>query len=228
MAWRRDFVRSFLERDIPQLGVRVPALTLHRFWQMIAHYHGQVWNGAELARAFGVAHSTVRHYLDILSGALVVRQLAPWFENLGKRQVRAQKVYLADSGLLHALLGIEAQEALEGHPKVGASWEGFAIREILRWLDVPQDQCYFWATHAGAELDLLIFKDRHRPGFEIKRTTTPRLTPAIRSALRDLRLDRLTIVHAGEHAFPMSEQIEAVPLAELVQRSPWEAGMLRG
>jgi hypothetical protein len=227
LAWRRDFIRSFLERDIPQLGVRVPALTLHRFWQMLAHYHGQFWHGAELARAFGVAHTTVRRYLDILTGALVVRQLAPWFENIAKRQVKAPKVYLADTGLLHALLGIEDQETLEGHPKVGASWEGFAVREIVRWLDVDWEQCHYWATQSGAELDLLVSRGTRRLGFEIKRTTAPRITPSMRSAMKDLKLDRLIVIHAGEHAFPLAAGIEAAPLADLVRRPPalaWEPG----
>jgi predicted AAA+ superfamily ATPase len=210
-AWRRDFIRGFLERDIPQLGIRVPAVTLHRFWQMLAHYHGQTWNGAELARAFGVAESTVRRYLDILAGALVVRILPPWHENLGKRQVRAPKVYLADTGLLHTLLGIREQADLEAHPKVGASWEGFVLKEVVRKLDVRWEDCYFWATHAGAELDLLVFKDGRRLGFEIKRTTAPRLTPSMRSAMDNLKLHGLVVLHAGEHVFPLAPGVEAWP-----------------
>lgn len=214
-AWRRDFIRSFLERDLPQMGIDIPANTLHRFWRMLAHWHGQTWNGAELGRAFGVAHTTVRRYLDILTAAMVVRQLQPWHENLGKRQVRAPKVYLSDSGILHSLLGIVGQEDLEGHPKVGASWEGFALREIIHRTGARQEECFFWATHGGAELDLLLVRGGERLGFEIKRTTAPRLTPSMRSALSSLRLDRLTVVHAGEHAFPLGERIQAVPLAEL-------------
>jgi hypothetical protein len=215
VAWRRDFIRSFLERDLPQLGIDIPANTLHRFWRMLAHWHGQTWNGAELGRAFGVAHTTVRRYLDILTGAMVVSQLQPWHENLGKRQVKAPKVYLSDSGLLHSLLGIASQEDLEGHPKVGASWEGFALREIIRRTDAQPEECFFWATHGGAELDLLLVRGGERLGFEIKRTTAPRVTPSMRSAMSSLGLDRLTVVHAGEHAFPLGERITAVPLDRL-------------
>lgn len=153
-AWRREFVRTFLERDLPQLGIQVPSATLHRFWGMLAHHHGQVWNAAELARALGVAGSTVRRCLDLLTGALVVRVLQPWHENLGKRQVKSPKVFVADSGLLHTLLGIIRRDDLERHPKVGASWEGFVQREVMRQIGARPEECFFWATHAGAELDL--------------------------------------------------------------------------
>ena len=168
--WRRNFIRTFLDRDLPQLGVRVPAATMHRFWQMLAHYHGQILNGAELARAFGVAQSTVRHYLDILSGALVVRQLLPWYANLKKRQVKSSKVYLADTGLLHGLLGLKSKAELLSHPKVGASWEGFVISEVLAKLQAQPEEAYFWSTHAHAELDLLIARGNNRLGFEDKET----------------------------------------------------------
>jgi len=215
VLWRRDFIRTFLERDIPQLGIRIPANTLYRFWKMIAHYHGQIWNGSELARAFGVSHMTVRGYLDLLTGALVLRQLQPWHENMGKRQVKAPKIYLADSGMLHSLLGIQTQSDLESHPKVGASWEGFIIKEIIYRLGVNKEECYFWATHSGAELDLLIVRGARRLGFEIKRTTAPRLTPSIRSAMESLKLDRLTVIHAGEHAYPMGDRIDAAPFSHL-------------
>ena len=211
LAWRRDFVRSFLEQDLPQLGISIPAPTLHRFWKMLAHYHGQTWNGAELARAFGVAQTTVRRYLDILTRALVVRQLQPWHENLGKRQVKSPKVYLSDTGLLHHLLGIATQEDLESHPKVGASWEGFVIHEIMRRYDADAESCFFWATHAGAELDLLLMKGSQRLGFEIKRTTAPRITASMHAARDSLRLDKLTVIHAGQHAFSLAEGIEALP-----------------
>lgn len=221
VLWRRDFVRTFLERDIPRLGIRIPATTLHRFWRMITHYHGQTWNGNELARAFGVSHTTVRNYLDLLSGALVVRQLLPWHENLAKRQVKAPKIYLADSGILHTLLGIQTQDDLEHHPKSGASWEGFVIKEIIHLLGATHEECYFWATHSGAELDLLIIRGNWRLGFEIKLTTAPRLTPSMRSALESLKLDRLAVVHAGEHAFPMADRIDAVPLSRLSECVRW-------
>ncbi|MDP2810298.1 MAG: ATP-binding protein [Rhodocyclaceae bacterium] len=215
IAWRRDFIRTFLEQDLPQLGIAVPSVTLHRFWRMLAHYHGQTWNGAELARSFGVAHTTVRHYLDILTGALVIRQLQPWHENMSKRQVKAPKIYLSDTGLLHSLLGIAQQEDLEGHPKVGASWEGFVLKEIIRRYEARPEECFFWATHSGAELDLLLIRGQERLGFEIKRTSAPRLTPSMRSSLETLRLDRLTVIHAGEHSFPMTERVDALPLSML-------------
>jgi uncharacterized protein len=214
--WRRDFVRTFLERDLPQLGVRVPAITLRRFWTMLAHYHAQVWNGAELARAFGVSAPTVRHYLDTLTAALVLRQLPPWFENLGKRQVKAPKVYIADSGLLHTLLNVPTQADLEGHPKVGASWEGFALGEVMTRLGAQPEECFFWATHAGAELDLLVVRGNWRWGFEFKRTVAPRLTRSMHSALADLRLERLEVVHAGDQTFPLADTVRALALGRLL------------
>ena len=207
--WRRNFIRTFLDRDLPQLGVRVPAATMHRFWQMLAHYHGQIWNGAELARAFGVAQSTVRHYLDILSGALVVRQLLPWYANLKKRQVKSSKVYLADTGLLHGLLGLKSKAELFSHPKVGASWEGFVISEVLAKLQAQPEEAYFWSTHAHAELDLLIARGNNRLGFEVKYTTAPKLTRSMRIACEDLQLDSLTVLHAGDKDYPLAPNIQA-------------------
>ena len=212
MEWRRGLIRTFLDRDLPQLGVSIPAPTLHRFWTMIAHYHGQTWNGSELARALDVSQPTVRRYLDLLTAALVVRQLPPWYENIGKRQVKSPKVYITDSGLLHALLDLETREDLERHPKVGASWEGFALGEILARLGAFAEECFFWATHSGAELDLLVARGTRRLGFEFKRTTAPRLTPSIRSALEDLKLERLDLIHAGEKTFPLGERVRALPL----------------
>ena len=215
--WRRGFIRTFLERDLPGLGIEIPTETLRRFWTMIAHYHGQVWNGAELARAFAVSGSTVRRYLDLFTSALVLRQLPPWFENLGKRQVKSPKVYVADSGLLHALLNLRTREDLEGHPKVGASWEGFVLREIVERLGAQPEEVFFWATHAGAELDLLVVRGRRRFGFELKRTSAPRVTPSIRTALDDLRLERVDIVYPGEHTFPLAEHVRALALARLYE-----------
>jgi len=208
--WRLAFIRTFLERDIPSLGIQVPAVVLHRFWRMLAHYHGQLWNGAELARAFGISASAVRRYLDLLTGALVVRQLPPWHENIGKRQVRSPKVYVADPGLLHGLLGLESRRDLEGHPKLGASWEGFVLRELLTHLDARTEEAFFWATHAGAELDLFVVRGRRRLGFEVKRTTAPTLTRSMRSATETLKLDSLDVIHAGEHTFDLGERVRAV------------------
>ncbi|HLX06648.1 MAG TPA: DUF4143 domain-containing protein, partial [Thermoanaerobaculia bacterium] len=213
--WRRAFVRTFLERDLPQLGVTIPAETLRRFWTMLAHYHGQVWNGAEIARAFGIALTTVRRYLDLLTAALMLRQLQPWHANIAKRQVRSPKIYLADSGLLHALLGLGTLRDLEGHPKVGASWEGFALGEILVRLGAHPEESFFWATHGGAELDLLVVRGNRRLGFECKRTSAPRLSPSIRSALADLALDRLDVVHAGDHTYPLADRVRALALSRL-------------
>ena len=217
MEWRTAFIRTFLERDIPQLGFRVSAMTLRRFWNMLAHYHGQIWNASEFGRSFGVADTTVRNYLDLLSSALVVRLLQPWHENISKRQVKAPKVYIQDSGLLHGLLNLGVFSDLEGHPKVGASWEGFAIGEIIRRLGARPEECFFWATHGGAEIDLLVIRGGQRLGFEIKRTSSPRITPSLRSALSDLKLKRLDVVHAGEETFPMTERIRAVSLSRILK-----------
>jgi predicted AAA+ superfamily ATPase len=181
IEWRLSFLQTFLERDLPQLGVRTPAETLRRFWSMVAHYHAQTWNGAEIARAFGIGESSVRRYLDLLTDALVLRQLHPWHTNLAKRQVRSPKIYVEDSGLLHSLLGVETREDLEGHPKIGASWEGFLVKEIIERLNARTEECYFWGVHTGAELDLLVVSGKHRLGFEIKRTDAPSMTPSIRS-----------------------------------------------
>jgi predicted AAA+ superfamily ATPase len=215
--WRRDFVRTFVERDVAQLSLGVPGATLERFWAMIAHYHGQVWNASELSRAFGVAHTTVSRYLDLLSATFVVRRLSPWHENLSKRQVKAPKVYVTDSGILHTLLGINDFEDLERHPKVGASWEGFALAQVLERTGARNREVYFWATHGGAELDLLLVRGRHRLGFEFKRTDAPQVTPSMRSALADLRLDRIDVIYPGQETFSMAERIRAVGVSRLWQ-----------
>ncbi len=214
IAWRRQFLQTFLERDIPQLGVQIPAAALRRFWTMIAHYHAQIWSGAELARALAIGQATVRRYLDLMTGVFMVRQLPPWHENLAKRQVKSPKVYVRDSGLLHTLLGIRDQRELDLHPKVGASWEGFVLEEVLRaW--VPDD-AYFWATHQGAELDLLLFKRGRRIGVECKRMDAPTLTPSMRIALADLKLDRLIVVYPGERRYALADNVDVVPLEEAV------------
>jgi len=216
LAWRRDFIATFLERDLPQLGVSTPAATLRRFWSMLAHWHGQVWNGSEFARAFGVSVPTVGRYLDQLEDTFVVRRLHAWSENLSKRQVKAPKVYVADSGLLHALLGLRDEHDVFGHPKAGASWEGFAIEQAIRRLGARRDECFFWATHAGAELDLMIVRGRTRLGIEIKLTEAPTLTPSMRTALVDLRLARLDVIHAGDSTFALAPKVRAVGLSRLL------------
>ncbi len=215
--WRQGFIRTFLERDLPQFGITIRSTTLRRFWTMLANYHGQIWNSSEFARSFGVADTTIRNYLDLMSAALVVRQLLPWYENLSKRQVKAPKIYIADSGLLHTLLGLRTLKDLESHPKVGASWEGFLLEQVINHLGVSWEECFFWATHGGAELDLLIVRGRRRIGFEIKRTTSPQITPSMRHALSDLHLQSLDVIHAGEHTFPLDKKIRAVSFKNLLK-----------
>jgi predicted AAA+ superfamily ATPase len=214
--WRRDFIRTFLERDLPQLGITVRSTTMQRFWNMLAHYHGQVWNASEFGRSFGVADTTVRNYLEVLTASLVVRQLQPWYENISKRQVKSPKVYLRDSGILHTLMNLRTLRDVEGHPKLGASWEGFVIDQITRRLRADAEECFFWATHAGAELDLLVVRGNNRIGFEIKRTSSPRITPSMRHALKDLKLKRLDVIHAGDDTFPMAANIRAVALKNIL------------
>ena len=213
--WRRQFLQTFLERDIPQLGIEIPAIALRRFWNMVAHYHGQIWNAAELARALAVNESTVRRYLDLMAGVFMVRQLPPWFENLGKRQVKSPKVYVRDTGLLHSLLGITNQRDLENHPKVGASWEGYAVEEVLK--SFGPDEAYYWATYNGAELDLLLFKNGRRIGIECKRADAPALTPSMRTALADLKLDHLYVLYPGDKTYPLGKKVDVMPLAKFVK-----------
>ena len=214
--WRQDFVRTFLERDIPQLGIAIPSAMLERFWSMLAHYHAQTWNGSELARAFGVSHHVMRRYLDVLEATFMVRALKPWSANLGKRQVKAPKVYIRDSGLLHRLLDIGTRDELERHPKVGASWEGFVIESLIRTVGADERQCYFWATHSGAEIDLLVQRRGRLRGFEVKRTSSPAVTRSMRSAFVDLDLRSLDVIHAGEETFPLAKGIRAVAAARML------------
>lgn len=218
IAWRKNFIQTLLERDFPQWGVRVAAIALQRFWTMVAHYHGQVWNSAEPARALGVSESTTRRYLDLLTDAFMVRQLKPYHANLKKRQVKSPKIYVRDSGLLHQLLGIDSMKSLFSNPKVGASWEGFVIEQFLR--EEPHDDIYFWATHQGAEIDLIVRRGDALYGIECKRTDTPRITPSIRIALDDLKLKRVLVVYPGIQRFPLASQVEAVPLQNLSNGIP--------
>ena len=208
--WRRDFIRTFLERDLPQLGIRVPAPVMRRLWMMLAHHHGQVWNASEIARALGEAHNTVKRHLDALTGALVVRQLQPWYENLGKRQAKAPKVYVRDPGLLHSLLGIDSVSALHSHPKVGASWEGFVLEELIGL--AGGRNAYYWRTQAGAELDLLLVSRGRRIGVEVKYADAPAMTRSMHACIESLKLDRLYVVYPGSEAYALRPGVEVLPL----------------
>jgi len=212
-AWLKSFTLTLVERDIPQLGIGVPAAMLIRFWTMLAHCHGQIWNAAPHARSLGVSEPTVRRYLDLLEGVFMVRQLQPWHANLKKRQVKSPKVYFRDSGVLHNLLGIRGDRGLLNHPACGASWEGYVIEETIRV--VSPDESYFWATHNGAELDLLLVKNGLRLGIECKRSDAPRLTPSMRTSLTDLELDRLVVIYPGTKRYSLAEGVEVRPLVEL-------------
>ena len=214
--WRLEFIRTFLERDLPQLGISIPAATIRRLWTMLAHSHGQILNVSSFARSFGVADTTVRRYIDVLTSTFVVRQLQPWHENLRKRQVKSPKVYLADTGLLHGLLNLSGLEDVESHPQSGASWEGFAAEIVRTMLGARRDECFFWATHAGAEIDLVVVRGRSKLGFEFKRTVAPSLTRSMHIALEDLGLDSIDVVHAGDETFPLAERIRAVPLSRVL------------
>lgn len=210
--WRKDYIATFLERDLPALGIGIPSNAMRRFWMMLAHYHGQLLNFSELGRSFGAADTTVRRYLEILEATFMIRLLQPWHENIGKRQIKAPKLFLRDTGLFHSLLGIDDRDALLHHPKLGASWEGFALEETIRTLDAEQEEVWFWATHAGAELDLLVQKGGQRLGFEIKYTASPKVTKSMRAAIDSLRLDRLTVIYPGERKIRLAEDIEAIGL----------------
>ncbi len=216
-AWRRDFIRTFLERDIPQLGFSISITTLTRFWAMIAHYHGQILKSSELARSLGISESSVRRYLDIFSDTGMLRQLQPWHAHLKKRQVKSPKIYIRDSGILHQLLGIRTKTDLWNNPKYGASWEGYVVEETIK--AVSPDEVFFWATHQGAEIDLILRKDGKMFGVECKRTDAPKLTPSLQIALEDLKLDKITVIYPGSMRYPISQKVEAVPLHALTQWS---------
>lgn len=212
-GWRQNFIQSFLERDIPQLGIRIPAQSLRRFWVMLSHLQGQVWNAADLARSLGSKEDTARRYLDVLAGAFMVRQLSPWFENVGKRLVKSPKVYIRDSGILHALLGLKDLTQLQSNPKLGSSWEGFALEQVIR-LAGAERESYFYKTYAGAELDLLVMRGGKRYGFEFKHADSPGTSKSMHTVMADLKLDRLWVVYPGEERYPFSDRMEALPLAK--------------
>jgi len=213
LSWREGFVRTFLERDIPNLGINISPQSMRRFWMMLAHYHAQTWNASEFSRSLGVSDKTARSYLDILSGTFMIRQLQPWYENVGKRQVKAPKIYFRDSGLLHSLLDVHDWRALLGHPKSGASWEGYVLEQTLQTLKTPQ--AYFWGLHSGGEIDLLFTRGRYKYGVEIKFSEAPHLTSSMRLAAEALSLRHLWVIYPGEHSFPMEKKISALPLTQI-------------
>lgn len=217
LAWREGFISTFLQRDIPLLGIRVPPPAMRRFWTMLAHYHGQTWNASELSRSMGVSDKTVRSYLDILSGTYMIRQLQPWYENIAKRQVKAPKIYFRDSGLLHSLLSLNDIHTLLGHPGVGASWEGFALEQFLNI--VQPSEAFFWSTHSGAEIDLFFQYRGRRYGLEFKFSEAPRITKSMHAALNDLRLDHLWIIYPGKNSYPADDKITVCPLIEVANLS---------
>ena len=211
--WRQDFIRTFLERDLGQLGFNLPSQTLRRFWVMLSHYHGQIWKASEFARSLGVSEPTVKSWLDILSGSYMVRQVQPWYENLQKRQVKAPKIFIRDSGLLHALLSLQGSE-IQTNPKLGASWEGFVIEQIINRLKTRD--YYYWRTHAGLELDLLVMKNGKRLGFEIKYSETPKVTRSMHQIIEDLKLDMFFIVYQGKHQLSLEDKIQLLPVNNII------------
>ena len=216
VMWRQNYIKTFLERDIPNLGFSIPAAQLRKFWIMICHYHGGIFNASELGKSLGISYHTAKHYLEILEGTFMIRVLQPWYENLKKRQVKTPKIYFRDSGIYHTLLGLNNNELLSHSPKLGASWEGFALEQIIRFYKVEPEECYFWASHSTAEIDLLIFKNGRRIGFEFKYTDTPKITPSMKLSLEYLKLDQIKVIFPGNIKFKLSEQIEAVGLESLV------------
>ncbi|MBV8802884.1 MAG: ATP-binding protein [Gammaproteobacteria bacterium] len=212
--WRKSYVSTFLERDIPNLGIKIPAQALRRFWMMIAHYHGGIFNASEIGKSLGISHTTARHYLDILTGTFMLRELTPWFENINKRQIKSPKIYFRDSGIYHSLLDISHKAALMNHPKLGASWEGFALESIIRHYKVSSSEVYFWGVHNQGELDLLIFKNGKRYGFEFKYAEAPKITSSMNSAIDCLQLDNLTIIYPGHIKYILSEKIRVCGLSE--------------
>lgn len=219
--WRQQFIRTFLTRDIPQLGITIPAEQLRRFWLMIAHYHGQTWNASEIAGSLGINYKTAQHYLDILTGAFMIRALPAWTENLGKRVRKAPKIYLHDSGLFHALQNIHSLRELQAHPKLGASWEGLAVEHVLRVARAEPGEAFYWSTHGGAELDLMLVRGSQRWGFELKYSDAPRTTKSMRVALEDLKLDRLFVIYPGEKDYALDDSIDVLPLLAIERIAGW-------
>ena len=214
--WRKDYINTFLERDLPNLGFSIPPAKLRRFWAMVCHYHGGIFNASELGNSLGVSHHTAKNYLDILEGTFMLRSLMPWHENLKKRQVKTPKVYFKDSGIFHSLIGIDDHESLNLHPKLGSSWEGFALEQVIRHYNLENKDCYFWASHNVAEIDLFVFKGGKRLGFEFKYTDSPKITNSMKICLDDLKLDKITVIYPGNIQFKLSDKIEAVGLQTLV------------
>ncbi len=215
--WRKEFIKTFLEKDIPKLGITIPSENLRRFWMMLAHYHGCVFKASEIGRSLGLTNKTIMHYADILTGTYMIRQLKPWFENLGKRQVKLPKIYFRDTGIFHTLMGIHDFDALQIHPKLGLSWESYALEEIIRAHQADPEDCYFWSTHQGAELDLLLIQHAKRIGFEFKYSMSPKLTKSMQIALEDLKLDKLNVIYIGDVDYALSDKIEVIGLKNYLQ-----------
>ena len=217
-AWRQEYITTFMERDIPSLGFHIPPLHMRRLWMMLAHNHGNLLNLSDIGKSLGITHPTVRKYTDILVGTFMVRLLEPWFENTSKRLVKAPKIYIRDSGILHALHGLPGKNDLLVYPRLGASWEGFALEEIIKSLNARNEECFFWAVQSGAELDLLVIKDNKKIGFEFKYTDSPSLTKSMSIALSDLRLDMLYVIHPQKGSFLLQEKIQVIGLEEFVEQ----------
>ncbi len=213
LQWRKSYVRNYLERDIPQLGIRIPAETLRRFWMMLSHNHGQIFNASELGRSLNSTGKTMQSYLDILTGTFMVRRLAPWHQNTGKREVKSPKIFIRDSGIFHFLQNIESHADLLGHPKLGASWEGYAMEQVLSVLHLGPEETFFWAVHSQAELDLFVFRSGKRHGFEFKYSSMPKKTHSMNVASKELKLDKLTVIFPGEGTVPLDETTEAIGLS---------------
>jgi len=214
--WRQNYVKTFLERDIPNLGFSIPPAQLRKFWIMICHYHGGIFNASELGKSLGISYHTAKSYLEILEGTFMIRVLQPWYENLKKRQVKTPKIYFRDSGIYHTLLGLNNNDSLSHSPKIGASWEGFALEQIIRLYEAESEDCYFWSSHSTAEIDLLIFKNNKRIGFEFKYTDTPKITPSMKLSFEYLKLDEIKVIFPGKIKFKLSNEIEAVGLESIL------------